>query len=177
MARQAAIMALKNRILVDAHTDPEEFDVPLYRPDAVEILEALARESDEAAERTRRDRDTAVMLKGRGMHQHDYRRRDVGNLTLREESFEGVARELRAMCGSEVTLDELITDARDRAWRELAREMERVLDRKALLKHGDARYQEERENRLRDFVAVDLFALQMMTQHMHATDDADDEGY
>lgn len=164
MALQAAVMALKNRILVSAHTEPDEFEIDLFIEDARDILEGLARESDEAAQRTRHDREAAALLRGRGMHQHDYRRRDLGLLTVREQSFQQVASTLREHAAGEDSLRQLVVAARDQAWAELAREMERRLDRTALLEHGDEHYAEERDERLREFLNVDLFRLQMQVQ-------------
>ncbi|MFM6973991.1 MAG: hypothetical protein ACKOXM_02460 [Agromyces sp.] len=172
MAKQAAVMALKNRILVSAHTAPDEFDVAEFMEVARDIVEALAVESDEAAERTVRDREAAALLKGRGMHQHDYRRRDLDNLNLRIESFEAVAARLREVTADDNRMRELVIRARDQAWAELAREMERSLDRAALLEHGDDQYEAERDQRLREFLTVDLFRLQMKAQRERSTSNA-----
>ena len=164
MAKQAAVMALKNRVLVSAHVSPDEFDVAEFIEVARDITEALAREEDQLAERSRTDRRNAALLKGRSIHQHDYRRHDVGNLVLREQTFEAVASRLREVRADDEKMRELVIRARDQAWAELAREMERSLDRAALLEHGDDDYEAEREQRLREFMAIDLFRLQMKAQ-------------
>ncbi len=169
MAKQAAVMALKNRILVSAHVSPDEFDVAEFMEVAREIVEALAREEIEAAERSRIDRRNASLLKGRGIHQHDYRRHDVDNLVLREESFEAVADRLREVATDDERMRELVIRARDQAWAELAREMERSLDRAEVLEFGDENYEQEREARLREFMAIDLFRLQMKAQRGQST--------
>lgn len=179
MAKQAAVMSLKNRILVSAHTTPDEFDVDEFIEDAREIVEGLAKESDDAAERTRADRQNAALLRGRPIHQHDYRRQDVDNLVLREESFAAVAARLREVKSDDERMRELVIRARDQAWAELAREMERSLDRAALLEHGDEDYAEHRDERLREFMAIDLFRLQMESQRKRrrSREPDDSDGY
>lgn len=164
MAKQAAVMALKNRILVSAHTTPEEFQISEFVEVAREIVRDLAVEEDEAAERSRLDRRNASLLKGRGIHQHDYRRRDVGALELRERTFEEVAERLREAANDDERMRGIVVRARDQAWAELAREMERSLDRTELIEFGDADYAEKRDDRLREFVTIDLFKLQMKAQ-------------
>lgn len=175
MAKQAAVMALKNRILVSAHTAPEDFKVEDFMDIARDIAEGLACESDDAAARTRDDVKKAEVLRGRGIHQHDYRRMDLDNLELREKSFEAVAARLREVKNDDERMRELVIRARDQAWAELAREMERSLDRTALLEHGDANYEAERDERLREFVTLDLFKLQMQSQReQYAKNHADE---
>lgn len=175
MAKQAAVMALKNRILVSAHTGPDEFDVAEFIEVARDIIETLARESDEAAERTRVDRRNAALLKGRGRHQHDYRRQDVDNLVLREQSFELAAKRLREVKADDDRMRTLVIRARDHAWAELAREMERSLDRAELLEFGGEDYESGREDRLRQFMTVDLFRLQMKSQREQRSSSTVDE--
>lgn len=176
MAEQAALMAVKNRILVDAHRGDEGFDPTVYLDAAREILLGLAAESHEAAERTRLDRRNASLLKGRSIHQHDYRRDDVDNLLLRERSFETVAERLIEIAADDIRLLVFVERARERAWEELARQMEHVLDRAEVREFGDENYAAEREARMRDFIAVDLFRLQMQAQRntQVAADTAED---
>ncbi len=159
MAEQAAVMALKNRVLVSAHTEPDGFEPEEFLPAAEQILQGLARESREAAERTRMDRRNASTLRGRSIHQHDYRRGDVENLILREESFDEVAQRLELYATDQSRLLMLIERARAQAWGELAREMERLLDRAETLEFGDENYAAEREARLNDFIVIDLLNL------------------
>lgn len=175
MAKQAAVMALKNRILVSAHTAPEEFQVSEFVEVARDIVRGLAMEEEETAERSRNDRRNAALLKGDAIHQHDYRRDDVGALELRSETFDEVASRLRAAADDDERMRSIVIRARDQAWAELAREMERSLDRAELIEFGDENYAAERDNRLREFVTVDLFKLQMKAQRdQHAMANTDE---
>jgi hypothetical protein len=93
------------------------------------------------------------------MYRDDYRRGDVNNLTVRLGSLEAVAQRLKEKLGDEDWLRALITEAHGLAWAELSREMERSLDRKEASEFGDENYEQERKDRLRQFINLDLAQL------------------
>ena len=159
MARLGAIMAVKNKILVQAITQPEAFDPVLFMAPAKEAITTLAVESLETAALVSADLKRARKLRGEAMYRDDYRRGDVKNLTIRLGSLEKVAQSLKEKLEDEQWLRELITEAHGLAWAELSREMERSLDRKEASEFGDENYEEERSSRLRQFINLDLAQL------------------
>ncbi len=176
MALSAASMAIKNRILVSAITTDDSFDHDEYLVDAREVLGQLAKESLAGAELAKRERKNAEKLRGRPLHQHDYRQVDVDKLTLRIDAGREIARRLRAIAADAREARELIERARVSAWAELAREMDQRLAVVARLEHPDEAYPEEREARLNELIQVDLMKLQMRAQRGDSENaDSDDE--
>ena len=159
MARLGAIMAVKNKILVQAITGPEAFDPGLFIEPAKEAVTMLAVESLETAATVAADLKRARKLRGEAMYRDDYRRGDVKNLTIRLGSLEKVAQSLKDNLENEEWLRALITEAHGLAWAELSREMERSLDRKEASEFGDENYEVERKDRLRQFINLDLAQL------------------
>ncbi|MEY4532856.1 MAG: hypothetical protein RI926_625 [Actinomycetota bacterium] len=159
MARLGAVMAVKNKILVQAITQPDAFDPGLYIDPAKEAVTVLALESLETAAIVSADLKRARKLRGEAMYRDDYRRGDVNNLTIRLRSLEAVAHRLKEKLEDEQWLRALITEAHGLAWAELSREMERSLDRKEASEFGDENYEEDRESRLRQFINLDLAQL------------------
>ncbi len=159
MARLGAIMAVKNKILVQAITQPDAFDPSIYIEPAKEAVTMLAVESLETAAIVSADLTRARKLRGEAMYRDDYRRGDVNNLTIRLGSLEAVAHKLKESLENEEWLRALITEAHELAWAELSREMERSLDRKEAIEFGDENYEQERKDRLRQFINLDLAQL------------------
>ena len=159
MARLGAIMAIKNKILVQAITQPNAFDASIYLAPAREVITTLAVESLETASIVSADLKRARKLRGEAMSRNDYRRGDVNNLTIRLGSLEQVAQRLKDKLQDEQWLRVLITEAHGLAWAELSREMERNLDRKEVSEFGDENYEQERSDRLRQFINLDLAKL------------------
>jgi hypothetical protein len=159
MARLGAIMAIKNKILVQAITQPDAFDASIYLAPAREVVMTLAVESLETASIVSADLKRARKLRGEAMSRDDYRRGDVNNLTIRLGSLELVAQRLKDKLQDDQWLRELITEAHGLAWAELSREMERNLDRKEAIEFGDENYEQERSDRLRQFINLDLAKL------------------
>ena len=170
MAEQAAVMALKNRILVTAHVSQDQFDLKRYERELRDILTALAKEQEAAVALVRKERAVASTLRGRPVHQHDYRQIDLEKLRLRERSSAIIAERIRAKRGDGQWLRSMVERARDDAWAELAREMERSLDRTEETEFGGPDYEIGREDRLRKFVTVDLFRLQLDAQRSDTTE-------
>lgn len=159
MARLGAIMSVKNKILVQAITQPDAFDPNTYMIPAKEAVTTLAVESLETAAIVAADLKRARKLRGEAMYRDDYRRGDVKNLTIRLGSLEKVAQSLKDNLENEGWLRSLITEAHGLAWAELSREMERSLDRKEASEFGDENYEDERKDRLRQFINLDLAQL------------------
>ena len=159
MARLGAVMAIKNKILVQAITQPDAFDPSIYIGPAKEVITTLAVENLETAAVVSADIARARKLRGEAMSKDDYRRGDVNNLTIRLGSLEEVARRLKENLNDEQWLRALITEAHSLAWAELSREMERTLDRKEAIEFGGENYEEERSDRLRQFINLDLAQL------------------
>jgi hypothetical protein len=159
MARLGAIMAVKNKILVQAITQPEAFDPGIFIKPAKEVVTTLVVESLEMAAIVRADLKRARNLRGEALYRDDYRRGDVKNLTIRLGSLEAVALKLTENLENEQWLRELVTEAHGLAWAELSREMERSLDRKEASEFGGENYEDERKDRLRQFINLDLAQL------------------
>ncbi len=159
MARLGAIMSVKNKILVQAITQPDAFDPNTYMLPAKEAVTTLAVESLETAAIVAADLKRARKLRGEAMYRDDYRRGDVKNLTIRLGSLEKVAQSLKENLENDEWLRALITEAHGLAWAELSREMERSLDRKEASEFGDENYEDERKDRLRQFINLDLAQL------------------
>lgn len=159
MARLGAVMAIKNKILVQAITQPDAFDPGIFLAPAKEVVTTLAVENLEAAASVASDLQRARRLRGEAISKDDYRRGDVNNLTIRQGSHEEVARMLKEKLEDEQWLRALITEAHGLAWAELSREMERSLDRQEAIEFGGANYEEERGDRLRQFINLDLAQL------------------
>lgn len=159
MARQAALMELKNRILIHAIRQPGAVDTELFIAPAGEVLSNLSREHQELADKLDKKLVRARRLPGEAEYGDDYRRIDVKNLVVRKQSLELVAARLAEHMHDVDVVQSLIQEAHSLAWAELSREMERSLDRTEALEFGDESYEEERDDRLRQFINLDLAQL------------------
>lgn len=159
MTKQAALMAIKNRILVETITKPEGFDPQQFLDVAREIVDGLIEQSLASAALLKDEIRRAKRLSGEAMTKDDYRRGDVLNLTIRKESLELVAAQLRERETDDETMLALVTEAHGMAWAEISREMERSLDRVEAIEFGDENYEQERERRLKAFITLDLAQL------------------
>ncbi|MCR2812435.1 asparagine synthase [Microbacterium sp. zg.Y1090] len=169
IASAATRLTLKNRILVDLLTGAEGFEVARFLPDARETLLNLAAEAQADAERAERDRKAA-----RGRHTdsdgtHDYRSRDVRNLRKRRKQSEKIAKELRERAEDPEELTRLVDDARDAAWAEVAKNIDRNLRIEAARPDLDPDYQTMRQARMQALRMVDLPRLRA---HRRAVDQA-----
>lgn len=156
IASAATRLSLKNRMLMHILADGEDFDVERYLPEAREALITLADEAEADAARTERERKHA-----RGRHSdsdgtHDYRSRDVRNLRRRQKQSLHVAHELRARAEDEEELRKLILDARDVAWGEVAKNIDRTLRIEAARPDLDPDYERMRAARMQALRLVDL---------------------
>ncbi len=161
---QAALMALKNRILVQAITGDKSFNPDLYVEPAKEIVWGLVKESRQLAANIQQDILRAQRLRGEARYRNDYRRGDLANLTTRRDTLELIADRLTERLENQKWLNELIDKAHTMAWAEISREMELSLDREEALVFGDENYEDEREKRLREFKNINLAELIEKTQ-------------
>lgn len=159
MARQAALMELKNRILIHAIRQPGAVDTELFIAPAGEVLRNLSREHQDLADKLEKKLNRARRLSGEAAYGDDYRKVDVKNLVVRRQALELVAAKLADHVSDVDVVQTLILEAHSQAWAELSREMERSLDRTEALEFGDESYEDEREDRLRQFINLDLAQL------------------
>ena len=156
IASAATRLSLKNTILVHILAEGEDFDPERYLPEARAALEALAAEAEADAARTATERRRA-----RGRHYdsdgtHDYRARDVRNLRRREKQSLHVAEQLRLRAADDAELRLLIADARDAAWAEVAKNIDRTLRIEASRPDLDPDYDRMRTARMQALRLVDL---------------------
>ncbi len=156
IASAATRLSLKNKILVHILVDGDDFDADRFLGDAREALLALADEAEQDAARTERERKAA-----RGRHAdsdgtHDYRSRDVRNLRRRQKQSLHVAAELRKRAAEDDELRKLIADARDAAWGEVSKNIDRTLRIEAARPDLEPDYERMRTARMQALRLVDL---------------------
>jgi hypothetical protein len=156
IASAATRLALKNTILMHILAEGEDFDAERYLPEARATLISLAEEAEEDAARTERERKAA-----RGRHTdsdgtHDYRSRDVRNLRRRRKQSQHVAGELRRRAEDEEELRKLVADAREAAWLEVSKNIDRTLRIEAARPDLEPEYERMRVARMQALRLVDL---------------------
>lgn len=156
IASAATRLSLKNTILVHILAEGEDFNPDRYVPEAREALEALAVEAEEDAARTERERKRARTRHSDSDGTHDYRARDVRNLRHREKQSLHVASELRRRAEDDEELRKLISDARDAAWAEVAKNIDRTLRIEASRPDLEPDYERMRTARMQALRLVDL---------------------
>jgi hypothetical protein len=157
LADYASRMTVKNRIEVAVLTDDESYDAEQYVETAKEAIDALAQESEIAADRIAEERRWSETLMGDARHVHDYRVADRANLEFRLATSLALADRLRERRDDGAYVDDLIERARGDAWREISAAIEGVLDRRNI--PVDAVYERERGERMRRLITEDLEAL------------------
>ncbi|MBN9181722.1 MAG: asparagine synthase [Microbacterium sp.] len=156
VAAAATLLALKNRILVDILAQGGDFDVTHFVPEAREILLTLAEEADQDAQRMRDGRKLASRRFSDSDGTHDYRSRDVRNLKRRERQSQRVAKELRARAADDAQLRPLVEGAREAAWAEVSRNIDRTLRIEAARPDLEPDYAKLRDARMQSLRLVDL---------------------
>lgn len=156
IASAATRLALKNRILVHILVDGDDFDSDAFLPDARDTLLGLAAEAEADAARTDRERKAARNRYSDSSGTHDYRRRDVRNLRRRVKQAQHVARELRLRAADDAELRKLVADAREAAWGEVSKNIDRSLRISAARPDLDADYERMRGARMQALRLVDL---------------------
>lgn len=156
IASAATRLTLKNRILVDILAEGEDFDSERFLPEARAALLMLADEAEADAERTEAERKRARRRHSDSDGTHDYRSRDVRNLRRRERQSRHVAERLRERAEDEEELRKLVADARDAAWAEVAKNIDRTLRIEAARPDLEPDYERMREARMQALRLVDL---------------------
>lgn len=156
IASAATRLSLKNSILVHILAEGGDFDAERFVDDARAALLALAAEAETDAGRAVQERKHA-----RGRHSdsdgtHDYRSRDVRNLRRREKQSLHVAHELRARAEDDAELRKLISDAREAAWHEVAKNIDQALRIEAARPDLEPDYHRMRTARMQALRLVDL---------------------
>jgi hypothetical protein len=159
MAIQAALMALKNRILIQAITTKDTVRSTQLLAPAREIFAELIHESRSDQERIARNLDTAKKKRGLAEGGTDYRRGDVANLTLRLNAGIEVERRLNELSADTEAMLAFVGRAHELAWDEISKEMERSLNRRVALHIEDANYAVERDARVTELIETDLARL------------------
>jgi hypothetical protein len=176
IASAATRLALKNRMLMHILAEGEDFDVERYVPEARETLRELAAEAEADAARAERERKHARGRFSESDGTHDYRSRDVRNLRRRRKQSEHVARELRARAGDDEEVRKLILDARDAAWSEVAKNIDRTLRIEAARPDLDPDYERMRTARMQALRLVDLPKLRSRRRSIAKQQDLREQG-
>ena len=156
IASAATRLSLKNRMLMHVLAEGEDFDVERYVPEARQTLLELAAEAEADAARADRERKRARSRFTESDGTHDYRSRDVRNLRRRRKQSQHVARELRARADDPDEVRKLIIDARDAAWAEVAKNIDRTLRIEAARPDLDPDYERMRGARMQALRLVDI---------------------
>jgi hypothetical protein len=156
VAAAATRLALKNKILVEILAGGADFDVDYFIPDARETLLSLAAEADADGVRVRLDQKKASRRFRDPYGSHDYSSRDVRNLRRRRKQSERVAAELRMRAADDGELRQLVEAAREAAWADVARNIDRTLRIEAARPDLEPDYDKMREARMQSLRLVDL---------------------
>ena len=156
VAAAATRLALKNKILVEILAGGADFDVDRFMPDARDTLLALAAEADADGVRARLEQKKASRRFRDPYGSHDYSSRDVRNLRRRRKQAERVAAELRARAADDAELRQLVEAAREAAWADVARNIDRTLRIEAARPDLEPDYAKMREARMQSLRLVDL---------------------
>lgn len=165
VASAATRLDLKNRILVDILAAGADFDVERFVPDARETLLSLADEADADARRARKEGKRASRRFSDSDGTHDYRNRDVRNLKRRRKQSERVAAALRERAEDPAELRGLVETAREVAWSEVARNIDRRLRIEAARPDLEPGYENLREARMEALRTIDLPRLSAHLRH------------
>lgn len=150
VAEAAGRMALKNRIILMALRGEEPFDAERAAATAREVLYELMQETDEVAEWSAQELETASNRVGRSAHQHDYHREDTRNLRLREQVNTAIAERLGELRDDPEYLAELAERARQDAWADIGGAITAKLARDWPDIEVDETYLRERDQRMQD---------------------------
>lgn len=156
VAAAATRLALKNRILVETIAGGVYFDPDRFAGEARETLLTLADEAEADADRVQAERKVAKARFSDSDGTHDYRHGDVRNLKRRERQSRKVAKALRERAEDPDELRALVEAAREAAWAEVARNIDRTLRIEAARPDLDEDYATMREARMQSLRLVDL---------------------
>ena len=156
VAAAATRLSLKNRILVDILAGGDDFESERFAGDARDTLLSLAEEADADAARTKKEGKRASRRHSDSDGTHDYRSRDVRNLNRRRKQSERVAAALRERADDPAELLRLVEAAREAAWAEVSRNIERRLHIEGARHDLEPDYDKLRAARMQALKLVDL---------------------
>lgn len=171
IAAAAARLAVKNRILVGTIADDEEYEPDRFVPFARQTIIALAEEQEQGARAVRRYRKRAWGRHRDPTSTHDYGDRDIRNLRRRFKQYTGTAKGLRALADDEDRLGEIVEEARESAWADVAGNLERRLRVEGKRADSDPDYDMMRTARMAA-VSIDL---ERLAAHARRDDEEGDE--
>jgi hypothetical protein len=164
IAASAVRMAVKNRQIVRALRDRTDYNETAAVAAAREVFRALAREKRDEVERLDDIIETTRERPGRALHQTDYRKADATNLDRREQVSDILADRLDDLAEDDEYLLGIVEAAREAAWDEIGASIQAKLLRRPELEAHTREYQEQRDQRIRQLVKVDLPLLEASTQ-------------
>jgi hypothetical protein len=156
IAASAVRMAVKNRQIVRALRDRDDYSEKAAIKAAREVFRALAREKRDEVARLDDIIEYARARPGRALHQTDYRKGDAELLERREQVSDILADRLDDLAEDDEYLREIVVAARDAAWDEIGASIQAQLARRPELEAHSREYREHRDARLRELVNVDL---------------------
>jgi hypothetical protein len=164
IAASAVRMAVKNRQIVRALRDRADYSEKEAVSAAREVFRQLAREKRDEVERLDDIIDRTKERPGRALHQTDYRKADATNLDRREQVSDILADRLDELAEDDAYLLSVVEAARNAAWDEIGSSIEAKLRRRPELEAHTREYKEQRDQRIRQLIKVDLPLLEASTQ-------------
>lgn len=156
IAASAVRMAVKNRQIVRALRDRADYSEKNAVAAAREVFRALAREKRDEVERLDEIIEQTRDRPGRALHQTDYRKGDADRLERREQVSDILADRLDDLAEDDAYVLSVVDAARESAWDEIGASITAKLLRRPELEAHTREYKEQRAERLRELVKVDL---------------------
>lgn len=156
IAASAVRMAVKNRQIVRALRDRDDYSEKAAVKAAREVFTALAREKRDEVARLDDIIAYARDRPGRALHQTDYRKGDAELLERREQVSDILADKLDELAEDDEYLRRIVVAARDAAWEEIGSSIQAQLARRPELEARSREYREHRDQRIRELIKVDL---------------------
>ncbi|SDT17774.1 hypothetical protein SAMN04489834_3007 [Microterricola viridarii] len=165
LAEYATRMETKNQVIIGALRGDRDFDAERYAEVVRENLAKLAEEASEQAQRIRAARLAAKSTSGLASGHHDYRRSDVQNLLLREETYSGLAQRLTELRENREYVDGVVEAAKKAAWDEVGNVVVSTLAAQNEPVDLGENYDEERHARMQLLQLEDLQELATERRH------------
>ncbi|MBK5238245.1 MAG: hypothetical protein JJE28_03925 [Actinomycetales bacterium] len=157
----AVRMSVKNSIIVKALRDNVNFAEADYADIARKELHKLSKRSLHDAERVEKRRKQLTKFKGTYSYDDDTRQ-DVKLLARRRKGYEQLAASLNDVAGSDERVAEIVTGAQSDAAAEIVGALSmRLVEQTRVANEPD--YDEKREDRMKDLIAIDLALLKDST--------------
>ncbi|AMB59208.1 hypothetical protein [Microterricola viridarii] len=179
LAEYATRMETKNQVIIGALRGDRVFDADRYAQVVRDNLAKLAEEASEQAQRIRAARLAARESSGLASGHHDYRRSDVQNLQLREETYSGLANRLAELRNNTEYVAGVVEAAKVAAWDEVGGVVVSTLAAENEPVDLGDNYAEERHARMQLLQLEDLQELATERRHHdspdtgHSADDHD----